>query len=123
MALFRTAYELAKTVARLSLKGRRRVIGLSLASEGELQFCRKVIHALAQRRPDDHFCVFHREDSRTAFAAEFPELAGRAMHAPFRLLWWRFFRRLDIFITNEQFVPGPLGVYTLTLFHGQPSKG
>jgi hypothetical protein len=39
------------------------------------------------------------------------------------VLTHRAFRRLDLYITNEQFVTGPAGVYTLTLFHGQPSKG
>ena len=30
---------------------------------------------------------------------------------------------MDLYVTSEQFVTGPPGVYTLTLFHGQPSKG
>jgi SAM-dependent methyltransferase len=123
MVFLRLAFDLVVTVCRLPLKGRRSAIGVDLVSRGELQFCRNVIHELARRRPADFFCVFHHENTVEAFASEFPELAGRAAHLPHRALWWRGFRRLDLFVTTEQFVPGPLSVYTLTLFHGQPSKG
>lgn len=119
----RSAYFLLAAAFQLSAKGRQRAIGIDLASSGELQFCRSVIHELARRRTEDLFCVFHHDDTEAAFDAEFPELAKRVMHLPFRFLWLRCFRQLDLFITTEQFIPGPLGVYTLTLFHGQPSKG
>jgi SAM-dependent methyltransferase len=108
---------------RLSFGRRQRAIGVDIASRGELQFCRSVIHELARRQPNIGFYLFHHEDTQAAFADEFPYLAQRAFHLPFRILWWPCFRKLDLFITTEQFTPGPRDVYTLTLFHGQPSKG
>lgn len=123
MSSLRAAWNLPAAILRLRGKGSRKAIGLDLASRGEIQFCRNVVHALAARRPDDLFFVVHHDDTVAAFEAEFPELAGRVTHVPFRALWMSVFRRLDLYLTTEQFIPGPQGVYTATLFHGQPSKG
>jgi SAM-dependent methyltransferase len=107
----------------LLLKGRRRAIGIDLMSIGEFQFCRNVIESLLARFSTDLFYVFHHENTETEFHELYPHLNGRLRHLSFRCLIRRPFRRLDLYITNEQFVTGPPGVFTLTLFHGQPSKG
>jgi len=101
----------------------RQSVGFDLASIGEVQFLRNVLEGLAARCPDVNIWIFHHGDTVAAFNELLPHLRQRVFHAPFRLLTWKKFRRLDLYITTEQFVPGPPGVYTLTLFHGQPSKG
>ncbi len=105
-------------------KGGRRAIGYDLASLGEWQFIRPVLLRHARTRPADLILLFHREVPTRQLEALFPEeLRGRILPVSFRVLHWSVFRRLDLYITSEQFVPGPGTVYTLTLFHGQPSKG
>ncbi|MRR16565.1 MAG: methyltransferase domain-containing protein [Deltaproteobacteria bacterium] len=107
----------------LMFKGQRRAIGIDLMSIGEFQFCRNVVELLLARFPTDLFYVFHHEDSQTDFENLYPHLQNRLKNLPYRCLKHFSFHRLDLYITNEQFVTGPPGVYTLTLFHGQPSKG
>jgi len=107
----------------LFFKGKRRAIGIDLMSIGEFQFCRNVVESLLTRFPADLFYVFHHEDSQSEFENLYPHLQNRLKNLPYRCLAHYLFRRLDLYITNEQFVTGPPGVYTLTLFHGQPSKG
>jgi SAM-dependent methyltransferase len=100
-----------------------RSIGFDLASAGELQFCRSVLHAYAASRPDDQLYVFHHRDTHSFVDSRCPDLRGRLNHVPHRDITQRRFRDLDLYITTEQFQPGPPTVYTVTLFHGQPSKG
>jgi len=107
----------------LLLKGKRRAIGIDLMSIGEFQFCKSVLDSLIARFPLDLFYIFHHENSEAIFQTLYPQYKKRLRHLPFRMLTHRAFRHLDLYITNEQFVTGPPGVYTLTLFHGQPSKG
>lgn len=98
-------------------------IGFDLASIGEIQFLRKVLCGLAAERPEVSLWMFHQQDTAEEFCRQVPELDGRLIHVPHRRLQERQFRGLDLYITTEQFAPGPVGVYTLTLFHGQPAKG
>lgn len=92
-------------------------------SIGEFQFCRNVVESLLTRFPADLFYVFHHEVSQSEFENLYPHIQNRLTNLSYRCLTHYLFRRLDLYITNEQFVTGPPGVYTLTLFHGQPSKG
>ncbi len=110
-------------VIRLILKGSRRAIGFDLASIGELQFFLNILRLCADRYSNDLIYIFHHQASQDQFDKLCPELVGRVIHIPFKFLCYRIFRKLDLFITTEQFIPGPPTVCTLTVFHGQPSKG
>lgn len=112
-----------RILLRLLFKGRHRAVGFDLASIGEVQFFRSVLEGFSVQFPDDTIWIFHHTDSAAEFNALFPHLVNKVIHAHYSWLSWRIFRRLNIYVTTEQFVPGPPSVFTLTLFHGQPSKG
>lgn len=123
MSALRRLGRAAAALVRLILPHRHHALGVDMASIGELQFCRDVLCEYARRNPEDVFFVFHRDSSGVEFDERCPELRDRVVHFRFGWTLLPFFRRLDLYITTEQFVPGPRGVYTLTLFHGQPAKG
>jgi len=110
-------------VARLFLKGGRRAIGFDLASIGELQWCRGIIESFASRHPKDLIYIFHHDATQDQFDALCPKLRGRVTHVPFGHIHRRCFRKLDLYVTTEEFNPGPPTVYTVTVFHSQGAKG
>ncbi len=114
---------LTKGYLILAFKGNRRVVGFDVASAGEVQFLRNVLELFSVRFPDDTIWVFHHEDTVADFEQLVPGVKGRVFHRPYRRVRAPWFERLDLYVTTEQFTSGPAGVYTLTLFHGQPSKG
>jgi len=110
-------------VARLYLKGGRRAVGFDVMSIGEVQFYGNVLQLYASRHAGDLIYIFHHQATWDEFDTLFPALRGRVIHVRARQLNRSWFRKLDLYITCEQFVSGPPTVYTVTLFHGQPSKG
>jgi CDP-glycerol glycerophosphotransferase (TagB/SpsB family) len=108
---------------RRALTGGRRAVGFDLASLGELQFVSGILHLYAERYPNDRIYVFHHQSTEAAFDERCPALRGRVVHVKRRQILRRRYRRLDLYVTTEQFMFGPPTVYTLTVFHGQPSKG
>jgi len=108
---------------QLRFKGGRRAVGFDLSSIGELQFLRGVLMQFAERFPSDLIWMFHHYDTAAAFREMHPEFDGRICHLSARCLSDPCFERLDLYVTTEQFWGGPPGVFTVSLFHGQPSKG
>ncbi len=93
-------------------------------SVGEIQFFRDVLIRLVECDPSLLiFLIHHTVTGAQEFAAHIPGFKHPVVHLSNSALANRFLRRLDLFITTEQFVCGPPTVYTLTIFHGQPAKG
>lgn len=114
----------SKSRRDLAWKRHGRAIGFDLMSIGEVQFLRSVLLRFTERFPNDLIWMFHHENTTAAeFENLVPALNGRVRHVPYRRVREPWFEKLDLYVTTEQFVPGPIGVYTLTLFHGQPVKG
>ena len=98
-------------------------IGFDFASVGELQFFRGVLRGFVASSPAVTVWMFHHGETQAAFEQAEPELARKIFHAPHRWLRWPIFRRLSLYVVTEQFAPSPVGVFSVALFHGQPSKG
>jgi len=108
---------------RFSFGVRQRAVGFDLASIGEVQFLRDVLVRYAAQFPQDTIWMFHHDDTVADFDVAIPALKGRIIHVPYKRIRERKFEWLDFYVTTEQFTVGPAGVYTATLFHGQPAKG
>lgn len=112
-----------RTLARLRLRRhRRRAVGMDVAP-GELQFFRSALTRLLESRPDVDVYMFYRYAGPVITPLPLPPLDDRIRHIEHTPETFELFVDLDLYITTEQFIPGPPTVYTLTLFHGQPAKG
>jgi hypothetical protein len=123
MSATKRMLELTGALLRLYFKGRRPAVGFDVASIGEFQFFRDVLIRLANAHPDILIFFFHHEETQAALSAELTTIKVRFTHVRYSQRTLDLFARLDLYVTTEQFVQGPPTVYTLTLFHGQPSKG
>jgi hypothetical protein len=123
MGSIKQSLEFAGALLRLYFKGRRPAVGFDVMSIGELQFFRDVLNCLVKTHPDILIFFFHHEETRAALSDQLPIVKSRFKHLRYSPRTLDLFTNLDLYITTEQFVPGPPSVYTLTLFHGQPSKG
>ena len=111
-------------VELINQKKQKKVIAFNCSSVGEVQFFRSVLEKLINVNPENTYFVFHHDDKElSAFFEIYPLLAGKVINLLSSVLSEPVFKKLDLYITTEQFSSGPEGVYTLTLFHGQPSKG
>lgn len=117
------AIETLKAVIPLFHKGSRRAIGFELASIGEVQFFFSVFSEFVKRHPNDIVYIFHHDTTERELELRYQDIYRKAINVPYRLILSPAFKKLDLYITTEQFNPGPPTVFTLTLFHGQPSKG
>jgi CDP-glycerol glycerophosphotransferase (TagB/SpsB family) len=110
-------------LVRLALSPARSDIGFDMASIGEVQFFGGVLREVIKGHPRKSIWVFHHADTFDAFRAMAPDLFEATLQVPHAWLRWPIFRRLALYVTTEQFAPSPPSVYTVALFHGQPSKG
>jgi len=103
--------------------GRPPSIAFGLPSPGELQFLLPVLLRLCERRPDVRVLIAHTGDSLDWFLQAVPGLRGRLLHVREEVLRAGAPPAVDVFATTEQYLCGLDGVYSVCLFHGQPSKG
>jgi len=108
---------------RTIFKGSKRVIAFDLALLGELQFFEGVLTEYAQRFPSDVILIVHHSTQPDDFGSLLPSLSNRVLHITDHALRSGQIRNIDMFITSEQYSLGVDGVYSICLFHGQPSKG
>lgn len=118
-----------KTLAYLSLKitlvskGKHRIIAFDLLSLGELQFFQPVLEKFAERNPKDKIIIIHHEDTKDAIEQRLNKHKERLIHTRNEIIRWARFYEIDLYLTTEQHNLGLDGVYSIALFHGQPSKG
>jgi SAM-dependent methyltransferase len=114
---------LLKAEAVLSLKGRRRAVAFDFVSIGEAQFFANILTAYRTRYQRDLLYIVHHNTAKADFEALFPGLRARVVHISNSDFRQGFFGKLDLFITTEQYSLGVNGIYSVCIFHGQPSKG
>ena len=115
--------KVAGALFRLYFKGRRPAVGFDVVSIGEFQFFRDVLIRTVEAHPEIIIVFFHHEETQAALSDLLSTMKFRFTHVQYSSRTLDFFTKLDLYITTEQFVQGPPSVYTITLFHGQPSKG
>jgi hypothetical protein len=101
----------------------QRVVAFDLPSVGELQFVAPVLTLYARRFPADRLLIVHGDTRPADFAHQLPALADRVVHVSRPALHSGLLGRVDLFVTSEQYSPDLDGIYSVCLFHGQPSKG
>lgn len=124
--IFRIRLFLKLLVLKLTLqfnKGKHRVIAFDLASMGEFQFFRSVLLAFAVRNPKDQILIIHHGETIDAMERQLFNIKGRLLHTTNDIVRFASFAEIDLFLTTEQYDLGLDGVYSVILFHGQPSKG
>jgi SAM-dependent methyltransferase len=104
-------------------KRKRRVVAFDLASMGELQFFKPVLLTFAQRNPRDRILIIHHVTEGSEFSKELPGLSKRLIHVCNDVVRRISMPGIDLFLATEQYRLGLDGVYSVVLFHGQPSKG
>lgn len=104
-------------------KGKHRVIAFDLASLGELQFFRSVLNTFAERNPKDQILIIHHGETIDAMEQQVSNIKDRLLHTTNDIVRLASFTEIDLFLTTEQYDLGLDGVYSVILFHGQPSKG
>lgn len=109
--------------AGLLLRRKRHIIIFEVASLGEIQFIKDILLAATDRFPDSIFYIAHCRHTEHEFDRLFPELKKRVRHVQRRYLDLGLLAAADLFLTSEQYSLGVNGVYSICLFHGQPSKG
>jgi SAM-dependent methyltransferase len=109
--------------AGLLFRGKRHVIIFEVASPGEIQFIKDILLAAIDRFPKSIFYIAHRQQSEHEFDHLFPGLKKSIRHVQRRYLDLGLLPKADLFLTSEQYSLGVTGVYSICLFHGQPSKG
>jgi CDP-glycerol glycerophosphotransferase (TagB/SpsB family)/ubiquinone/menaquinone biosynthesis C-methylase UbiE len=121
----RIRFLLKVTALKLALvsKGTNRVIAFDLASLGEFQFFRSVLFAFAKRNPKDQILIIHHGETIDAFEKQAFHIKDRLLHTTDEIVRSISFAKIDLFLTTEQYDHGLDGVYSVILFHGQPSKG
>lgn len=113
-------------VVRLRLAasgGRRSIIAFDLPSAGEWQFLEPVLRRYVEKNPRDQIVIVHHGATVSFVNKEMPLLAKKFLHLDNAVLRTVLFQELDMFLTTEQYRLGMDGVYSVALFHGQPSKG
>ncbi len=108
---------------KLLTKQRHGVVAFDLASICELQFFRSVLLSFAERNPRTEILIIHHGDTVQSFSELIPALSRRVRHVPDSVIRSVRFSNIDLFLTTEQYDMGLEGIYSVALFHGQPSKG
>ena len=111
-----------KLEARLRLT-RQRSLAFEIAGPGELQFAAPIIREYAIRHPADLLVISHRGDPRADLVFGDQDLGPRLVHLSSRHLQAGLVPSLGLFLTTSQYAGGIPAVYSVCLFHGQPSKG
>jgi hypothetical protein len=114
------AYKLKRQLRR---KNTRKVIAFDLPSLGYLQFFQSVLKLYAHRHPHDIILIIHGQDTEEGFKKQLPDLSTRFIHVREEVIRMMPFPEIDIFLTSEENNKGLDCVYSIALFHGQPSKG
>ena len=99
------------------------MLAFDLPSPGEIQFFKSLLLSVASRYPKDLIWIVHHGQTIEDFVREFPALSRRVRHVHFKTIRRMAFPEIDLFLTTEQYTLGLDGVYSVALFHGQPSKG
>ncbi|QPK63428.1 CDP-glycerol glycerophosphotransferase family protein [Methylomonas sp. LL1] len=101
----------------------QKIVAFDLASLGEIQFFEPVLRLYAKNKPDDKILIIYRDNTNHQFGKLFEDIGDRFIYIENELLRSFFYPEIDIFITTEQYSHGLDFVYSIVLFHGQPSKG
>jgi hypothetical protein len=109
--------------AGLLFRRNRPIIIFEVAALGEIQFIKDILLAAIDRFPEAIFYIAHRQRTEHDFDRLFPELKKRVRHVQRRYLDLGLLAGADLFLTSEQYSLGVTGIYSICLFHGQPSKG
>ncbi|MCX6557978.1 MAG: methyltransferase domain-containing protein [Candidatus Aminicenantes bacterium] len=107
----------------LLFRGQRRIIIFEVASPGEIQFIKNILLAAIERFPKSIFYIAHCRQTKAEFNRLFPDLKRKIRHVRRRDLDMGLLAKADLFLTSEQYSLGVNGLYSICLFHGQPSKG
>jgi CDP-Glycerol:Poly(glycerophosphate) glycerophosphotransferase len=116
-------FRILPAIVPLYLKRERYAVCFDLFSIGELQFFGDILTRLTKMQSKVIIYIAHHTDSVDYFNSQMSEVGKKAFHLCYSDLDMIPFRKLDLYITTEQFVSGPPSVYTITVFHGHPSKG
>jgi len=104
-------------------KKKHSIVAFDLASIGELQFFRSLLLLFAERNPDAEIIVVHHGDTEETLSTSLPTLRHRLWHIRNTVVRRVLFPEINLFLATEQYSLGLDGVYSVALFHGQPSKG
>jgi SAM-dependent methyltransferase len=100
-----------------------RIVAFDLPSMGEVQFFESVFRVYAEKNPEDLMLIIHHSDSILEFNQYFPDICHRFIHVDNKVIRSLLYPEIDLFLTTEQYSYGLDSVYSVVLFHGQPSKG
>lgn len=121
--IFKDILAVLRIKAGLIFQRKRQIIIFEVASLGEIQFIQDILLAAIDRFPKTLFYIAHRQQTERDFDQLFPELKKRIRHVQRRFLDIGLLPKADLFLTSEQYSLGIPGIYSICLFHGQPSKG
>ncbi len=103
-------------------KNKKRTLAFGLASIGEFQFFEKILKKYLETYYNDNVYIIHYKETNNALKQSIPEIYKRIIHISYKNIE-NYKTDFDIFLTTEQYILGIENVYSICLFHGQPSKG
>lgn len=107
-------------------KLKKRVVVFDLPL-GELQFFENILIQYASKHPKDYILISHHHKYDEETLEQFKSIPiKRLCHIPSRFIKKGMVRNIDLLITTEQRgirLNDAYKVYSICLFHGQPSKG
>lgn len=119
--ILKLSLELISLKLKLMTKGSRRAIAFDISRMGQLQFAEPILLDYAKKHPEDILLLVHKGAISDDFKIQ--DLGAKVTPINNAVLRCTSFPEIDLFITTQQYSHGPDGVYSISIFHGQPCKG
>ncbi len=110
-------------------KKNARFVAFEVARTGHLQFVQNILAGYIKRFPGDNIYIVYDQDTASRRKVKntlenlLPQLKNRAHYAAFYFLRKGAYAGIDLFIVPDQFSRGAADIFSVCIFHGQPSKG